>query len=154
MDLGENKMKDKKTVGVLILTAAGIFALASFLPWAIASDGFSQLNRNIYQMGANLSLDYNGFFALVWIALLAANGLNMLGTIRIHKMFQRATWWLPVGMSLTILNYFSFKFPEVSGVTWSQGAGVWLAIVAVIVVIFAAVKDRQGTNSEEHPEGN
>jgi hypothetical protein len=136
-------MNDKKNIGIFILIADGIFAQATFMPWAVATDGFSYLNRNIYQMGANLSFDYNGFFALVWIALLAANGLNLMGAVKIHRVFLRASWYLPFGLTLSVLRPFFMQFPQVPGVIWSRGAGSWLAVVSVLMLFVAAEKDEQ-----------
>lgn len=134
----------QRRAATMLLIACGLFAISTFLPWVTARLGVISLNRNVYQFGPNLSLNWTGVIAMFWIVLLLVNGLGNLGVLRLSRAFRVSAWIATIGIFFNVFNGFDVKFPSTSGlVVWSHGTGVWLAVLSGIVALIAAVMDRQ-----------
>ncbi len=140
--------------GGLLLAAAFVVLVGSLLPWVrIVQPHNPTVSFDVYQFGANGSINAYAFYVIIAIVLLALVGLQELGVGRASRWIGRTPLLAAVfsGVAVLRVEFSSWHLP--ADATLHRTVGGWVALVGVGVALWASVLSARASGTPSRPGG-
>lgn len=119
--------------GTFCLVGGALIAAGSFLPYVVVTTVFGiSISRNVFQLGQNLSMTYDGPLILVVGLLLVFRGLNLKGTLESKRLGTWSPIWISILAALVVLSSWLSTFPVSSAVAFSRGVGGIVSLIGAL----------------------
>lgn len=131
--------------GWLAIASGSLIAIGCFLPWVTAQTFLGgSIDRNGFQLGAQLAFSPDGIFGLVIGAVTALLGLCRLNRSAVPAWLAQSPFWPGIGGTLFLVAEFAALSQLVAtdnklpGIMAAFGVGLWVIAAGVVLAFVSA----------------